>query len=92
MVKAPAPLHAADGVDGSGNGDERRQNQKRIGVDNGEAGDQKRKAQAQKNQQNATGEGPLARVENARGHAILINVTTNSMLLKLLRTCWNGCV
>lgn len=81
VVKAPAPLHASDSVDGTGEGDERGQNEKWIGTDDGEAGDQKRKPQAQKNQHNATGERPLARVENARGHAILINVTTNSMPL-----------
>ena len=79
VIEAPAPLHATNRVDGAGKGDKTGQNEQGIWMDNGEAGDQKREAQAQKNQQNATEEGSLARVENARWHAILINVTPNSM-------------
>ena len=84
VIEAPAPLHATNRVDGAGKSDKTGQNEKGIWMDNGEAGDQKRESQAQKNQQNATEEGSLARVENARGHAILINVTTNSMPLDYL--------
>jgi hypothetical protein len=72
VIEAPAPLHATNRVDGAGKSDKTGQNEQGIWMDNGEAGDQKREAQAQKNQQNATEEGPLARVENARWHAILI--------------------
>lgn len=66
VVKAPTPLHASDSVDGTGKGDERGQNEKGIWMDNWEPRDQQRKAQADKNQQNATEEGSPARVENAR--------------------------
>jgi hypothetical protein len=50
MVEAPAPLHAADGVGGAGDGDEEGQDEKEIGVDGGEAGDKEREAEAEKDQ------------------------------------------
>lgn len=66
MVEAPASLHASDRIQRAPSRGEDRQDEQRIGVDDREAGDQQRKAEAQKNQKNSTEEGSPARVEKAR--------------------------
>lgn len=80
MVETPAPLHASHRIDRTGESDEDRQNEKRIGVDYREPGDQQCKPEAKENQENSTEKRSPARIEKARLHAILTNVTLNSML------------
>lgn len=66
VVEAPTSLHATNGVRSACECDESGQNEKGVGVDDREAGDQQREAKAEKNQQNAADEGSPARVEKAR--------------------------
>jgi hypothetical protein len=86
MIEAPSTLHAADGVDGSSEGDEGWYDEKGIGADGGKARDQEREAKAENYQQNAARKRSAARIEKARRHAIPLKFTDYSMLLEFLAT------
>jgi len=66
MVEAPASLHAPHSINRAGDGKKNRQNENGIRVDDREPGDQQRRAEAQKNQQNSTEKRSPARIEKAR--------------------------
>ncbi len=71
VVEAPAALHAADGVDGAGDGEESGKDEKGIWPDVGKAGDGERDAETEKDEETATEQGADARIEKTGKHAVL---------------------
>jgi hypothetical protein len=68
MVEAPTSLHATDGVDGAGDGEEGWKDEIGIWPDSGKAGDCERDAETEKNQKATAEQRPLARIKDGRLH------------------------
>ena len=71
VVEAPAPLHAANGVDGAGDGDERGEDEEQSGAAVGEAGDRQGGGETENDKDAAAYQGTRTRIEKTGQHAIL---------------------
>jgi hypothetical protein len=74
MVEAPAPPHAANGVDGAGDGDERGEDEEQSGATIREAGDCQSGGETEKDKDAAAYQGTRTRIEKTGQHAILVKL------------------
>ena len=84
VVETPTPLHAANGIDGAGDGDERGEDEEQSGAAVGEAGDRQGGGETENDKDAAAYQGTRTRIEKTGQHAILVNLGIDSMPLRYL--------
>jgi hypothetical protein len=85
VVEAPAPLHAANSVDGASDSDESGEDEQWSCAAVRKARDRKSCGEAEKNKDAAAYQGTRTRIEKTGQHAILVDFISHSMLVRLLR-------
>ena len=71
VIEAPARLHAADGVDGAGDGGQDRQDEQRRGPVVGEVGEQESYAKTDEDENIPAYQGSMTRIEDGMFHVRL---------------------